>query len=85
MLRTKHSVPEVDACHAIISFKSPIKMFLLFLLFLCFLTYPRAPAPEPIGAKIGLLGDFCSRSRVAWYSDTTLNTLISRCSRISAR
>jgi len=33
MLRTKHSVPEVDACHAIISFKSPIKMFLLFLLF----------------------------------------------------
>ncbi len=33
MLRTKHSVPEVGACHAIISFKSPIKMFLSFLLF----------------------------------------------------
>ncbi len=33
MLRTKHSVPEVDACHAIISIKNPIKMFLSFLLF----------------------------------------------------
>lgn len=33
MLRMKHSVPEVDACHAIISFKNPIKMFLSFLLF----------------------------------------------------
>ena len=61
----------------------PSRCFFSFFGF--FFTYPRAPPPEPIGAKIGLLGDFCSRLRVAWYSDSTPNTLTSRCSRISAR
>jgi len=42
---------------------------------LFFLDNPRAPDPEPIGAKIGLLSDFYNRLRVAWYSDTTPNTL----------
>jgi hypothetical protein len=58
MLRTKHSVPEVDACHAMISFKSPIKMFLLFLLFLLFFDLPKSAGPGAHRGKDRLIRRF---------------------------